>query len=631
MRVVRTIAPPKHEVSRRLAAVAGGREVPDLVLTDAQLLDVNTRQIYPDHEIWITAGRIARTCASGTAAKTFAGKDLSVYRCRGALLAPGLCDPHMHVESSKVTVHNYAEAALVNGTTTVFADDHEIANVLGVDGVRMMIKDGLEAPLNFYATVPSTVPATAPETETAGADLTPEKIGRLMDEYPEVVVGLGEAMNYPAILAGDARQHGILAEALRRGLAISGHVYGTDHVAAYAASGVGDTHEAIDGEIAMALARAGMWVFLRSGPPGTAWDSLPEAIKAMTEHGLDDRLFCLCTDDRSPNHLLQYGMDYAVFEAVSKGVDPIVAWTMGSLHPALRYGLAEELGSLGLSRQADIVLLEDAAEGFRSQGQAELPREAFRPRAVWLAGQQVVEDGQPTDWLRRRLDECRAKVKSYYPAAAFRTVNIPEKIPSLLPALAQAGRYRAHVLKILPPGILTGHEVLDAEIRAEDSMEDLLRRHGLAAVASVERHHGTGRVGHGLVSGFGINGGAVASSIAHDAHNVLVIGDNGADMQRATDQLRRQQGGICVVSRGELVAQVVLPIAGLMAEQTVAQSIEHMEQVASAMHSLGCAIGFMEFSLLALAVIPDLRVTDRGLVSVKETTEIIPLFEPVTA
>ncbi len=630
MSLVRTVAPPKYEVSRRLAAVASGREIPDLVLTNAQTMDVNIGKIVLDGEVWIAAGRIVRVCETGTAGRTFGKGKFSSYDCGNHLLAPGLCDPHIHVESSKVTVHNYAEAALLNGTTTVFADSHEIANVLGVEGIRMMIRDGMEAPLNFYATVPSTVPATAPETETAGADLTPERIGLLMDEFPEVIVALGEAMNYPAIMAGDERQHAILGEALRRGLAISGHVYGTENVAAYAASGVGDTHEAIDGEIAMALAKAGMWVFLRSGPPGTAWDSLPEAIKALTEHGFSDKLFCLCTDDRSPNHLLKYGMDYAVFDAVCKGLDPVTAWTLGSLHPAVRYGIEEELGSLGLSRQADIVLLEVVPEGFFSCGSAESSRQAFRPSSVWLAGQQVVEDGKPTAWLEKRLNECRANVRSHYPAAALKTVKLTKEISSLLPSVPQAGPYMANVLRIVPPGILTGHEVREVVIEQGERTEEFLQRYGLAAVASVERHHGTGRAGHGLVSGFGIQGGAVASSIAHDAHNILVIGDNEADMHRATEQIRSQQGGICVVSRCEPLAQVVLPIAGLMCEQTVEQTAGQMEEIASAMRTLGCSIGFMELSLLALAVVPELRVTDRGLVSVKGKTSLIPLFEAVS-
>ncbi len=630
MAKIRTLAPPKHTVTRSLAAVAGGREVPDAVLSNAQVLDVNARQVHAERELWVTAGRIARICRSGTATSAFGKGGPSVYDCQGALLAPGLCDPHMHVESSKVTVHNYAETALLNGTTTVFADSHEIANVLGIEGIRMMIADGMAAPLNFYATVPSTVPATAPETETAGADLTPEVIGLLMDEFPEVILALGEAMNYPAILAGDARQHGILAEALKRGLAISGHVYGRENVPPYAASGVGDTHEAIDGEIAADLVRAGMWVFLRSGPPGSAWDSLPEAIKAITQHGLSDRLFCLCTDDRSPNHLLSFGMDYAVFEAVSEGLDPLAAWTMGSLHPALRYGVEEELGSLGLSRQADIVLLDIQAGEFQARSRKDLSRASFRPVAVWLAGEQVVEEGQPTERLKRRLDRCRADVKTYYPSAAFQTVNIPEATPPLLPPMPKAGRYRVNVLRILPPGILTGHEALELEIEEGQPFEELLRHHDLTAIASLERHHKTGRVGHGVVKGFGIKEGAIASSIAHDAHNLLVIGDNEADMKRATEEVRRQQGGICVFSRGQLLAQVVLPVAGLMCTQSVAETAARMDTIAGAMRSLGCSISFMEFSLLALAVIPELRVTDRGLISTTQAPKIIPLFEPAS-
>ena len=272
--LTRFSVPPLHTVTRRLAAVASGREAPDLVIRGGRVLSTYTERLIDDREIWISEGRIAAVKPAGS----FAAKgSTKFYDANGGILAPGLVDPHIHIESSMMTACAYAEAALLNGTTTIFCDSHEIGNVCDTDGIEWMLEDARQAPLNIFLTLPSTIPATHAGLETCGGDLTPEKAGQLFDKWPEIL-GLGEKMDFVPVCMGDERSHGVIAAALERNRVVSGHIYGRDFVAAYAASGVTDTHEAIDRDIANDLLEAGVWVFLRGGPPTTPWHSLPEAV-----------------------------------------------------------------------------------------------------------------------------------------------------------------------------------------------------------------------------------------------------------------------------------------------------------------------------------------------------------------
>ncbi len=256
-------------MTRDLAAVAMGRLAPDLVITGARVLSTYTERIHPDREIWIRGGRIAATKPAGTFPRKRSSSETLRYDARGGIVAPGLVDPHLHIESSMMTACAYAEAALLNGTTTIFCDSHEIGNVCDVAGIEWMLADARKAPLSIYLTVPSTIPATSPKFETAGGDLTARKIGKIFDRWPEAVA-LGEKMDFVQVAEGDPRSHAILAEAIRRGRPISGHIYGREFVTAGAASGISDTHEAIDREISNDFLEAGVWVFLRGGNPKDA-------------------------------------------------------------------------------------------------------------------------------------------------------------------------------------------------------------------------------------------------------------------------------------------------------------------------------------------------------------------------
>ncbi|QQN66462.1 amidohydrolase family protein [Bradyrhizobium diazoefficiens] len=598
-RLSRFTVAPLHAMTRRLADVASARLAPNLVITAARVLSTYSERIHPGREVWITGGRIAAVKPAGTAKKVWS--DVPVYDAAGGIIAPGLVDPHIHIESSMVTACAYAEAALLNGTTTIFCDSHEIGNVMDVAGVEAMLEDAREAPLSIFLTVPSTVPATSAELETAGGDLTADKIAGLFDRWPEAV-GLGEKMDFVPVTMGDERSHAILAAALKRGRPVSGHVYGREFVAAYAASGVTDTHEAIDRDIADDLLDAGVWIFLRGGPPTTPWHSLPQAIRTITELGASHKRTAVCTDDRDADDLLLFGLDWVVREAVKAGMSPEQAWSMGSLHGATRFGMEGDIGGLGGGRRADLVLMDDN----------------LKPQSTWYGGELVVENRRITPLLDQALSQ-----RYQYPDAAYVTVKLPEKL-KLTPELP-AKACTVNAIKTALPGITLIHEKVAIE-PAKD-WPSLFARYGLCFVTVVERHGKTaGNVAYGLLKDFGLKRGAVASSVGHDSHNIIVAGTNEADMQVAIAAIKEQQGGVCVVADGKVRALVPLPIAGLLSDKRVTEVAEEVKVLKKEWAEAGCTIPYMGFNLIPLSVIPEIRLTDKGLVLVPQM-ELAPLFE----
>jgi adenine deaminase len=593
---------PLAAMTRRLADVASGRVAPDLVITGARVLSTYSDRVLGDREIWITGGRIAAVKPAGAFREETGRSSTRIYDAQGGILAPGLVDPHIHIESSMVTACAYAEAALLNGTTTIFCDSHEIGNVLDVAGIEMMLEDARLAPLSIFLTVPSTIPATSPALETAGGNLTAAKIGALFDRWPEAVA-LGEKMDFVQVTMGDERSHAILAAALQRGRPVSGHIYGREFVAAYAASGVTDTHEAIDRDIADDLIEAGVWLFLRGGPPTTPWHSLPQAIRAATELGASAKRICICTDDRDADDLLLFGLDWVAREAGKAGMSREQAWSMGSLHPATRFGMDGEIGGLGGGRRADIVLLDDG----------------LNVRNTWYGGELVVEDRRITSVLDEALSR-----RYQYPGEAYATVHI-QGTPRLVPDLPTE-RCVANTIRTALPGIVLFHERVTLEPRGD--WPSLLQEHDLCFVAVVERHGRSAgpNVARGLLKDFGLKRGAVASSVGHDSHNVIVAGTNEDDMQVALAAIRERQGGVCVVADGKVIAMVALPIAGLLSDKRVTEVAAETRALKEAWAEAGCTIPYMGFNLIPLSVIPEIRITDKGLVLVPEMT-IVPPFE----
>lgn len=595
--ITRFSVAPLATMTRKLADVASGRVSPDLVITGARVLSTYSERILPDREVWISGGRIAAVKPVGT----YRNGSAKLYDAKGGIIAPGLVDPHIHIESSMVTACAYAEAALLNGTTTIFCDSHEIGNVMDVAGVEAMLEDARHAPLSIFLTVPSTVPATSPELETAGGDLTPEKIAALFDKWPEAVA-LGEKMDFVPVTMGDERSHAILAAALSRGRPVSGHVYGREFVSAYAASGVTDTHEAIDRDIADDMLEAGIWLFLRGGPPTTPWHSLPEAIKTVTELGSSHKRIAVCTDDRDADDLLNFGLDWVVREARKAGMTPEQAWAMGSLHGATRFGMENEIGGMGGSRRADLVMLDDD----------------LKPVSTWYGGELVVDQKKITPLL----DETLSKPWRY-PEAAYHTVKLPKTV-KLTPELPTE-KVVANTIKTELPGIILGH--VKVELEAANDWQTHFERHDLCFVTVIERHgKSAGNVAYGLLSNFALKSGSVASSVGHDSHNIIIAGTNEADMQVALRAIEEHQGGACVVQDGKVTAIVPLPIAGLLSDKRVHEVAKEVQALKVEWEKAGCTIPYMGFNLIPLSVIPEIRITDMGLVTVPQM-EIVPLFE----
>jgi adenine deaminase len=599
MALTRFSVAPLWQQTQALAAVARGAAPADLVITGARMLSTYSERISTDKEIWLVGGRIAAIHPAGTYKKAPAPK--AVYDAKGGIIAPGLVDPHIHIESSMVTACAYAEAALLNGTTTIFCDSHEIGNVMDVAGVEAMLEDARLAPLSIFLTVPSTVPATSPELETAGGDLTPDKIGALFDKWPEAMA-LGEKMDFVPVAMGDPRSHAIIAESLKRNRPVSGHIYGRDFVAPYAASGVTDTHEAIDRDISNDFIDAGIWVFLRGGNPATPWNSIVEAIKPITEQGASHKRFAVCTDDRDADDLLTFGLDWVVREAIRLGMKPEQAWAMGSLHGATRFGLGDEIGGLGGGRRADLVLLGDD----------------MKPVSTWYGGELVVDQRKIMPVLEETLNQ-----RYRYPDAAYNTVHLPKGL-KLTPELPTAP-VTANAIGIELPGIVLPHRKV--AIEPANDWATILDKHNLSFVTVVERHgKSKGGIAHGLLQDFGLKNGAVGSSVGHDSHNILLAGTNEADMQLALDTIEAAKGGIVVVQDGKVTAFVGLPVAGLISDKRVHDVAAENRALKTAWEAAGCTIPYMGFNLIPLSVIPEIRITDKGLVKVPEMV-LQPLYD----
>ena len=595
--------PNLHDCTIHLSKVASNKIKPDLILNNARILSTYTDRILLNKEVWISKGRIACIKEFGEANKQFDKKDLNYYDINNNILAPGLIDPHMHIESSMMTGCAYSEAALLNGTTTIFCDSHEIGNVCDVEGIEWMLEDCRMAPISIFLTLPSTIPATNHFLETAGGNLTPKKTAYLYDKWPEIL-GLGEKMDFVSVCDGDERAHKIISETLKRNLPISGHVFGREFVAAYAASGITDTHEAEETLFTNDLLDAGLWIFLRGGNPLTPWNSLPKAIKAITELNASSKRVCVCTDDRDADDLFNFGLDWVVREAAELGLEKTNAWSMGSLHPAMRYNIDKDYGALGHSRRADIVMIDDN----------------LNVHNTWVGGELLVEDKKITSLLDKQLTNQRYR----YPSKAFKTVKLPKKI-DFIPNIPNKDSFKINIIKTQLPGIMTFQDVIKVEKKIFNWSE-ILKKHNLCHLCVIERHGVNGEFAHGFLKDFNLIEGAVASSVGHDAHNIIVAGLNKFDMKFAVELINEFQGGVVIVNDGKLISSIRLPIAGLLSDKKASEVAKENKIFKDSWIKAGCKLAYMGFNLLPLSVIPNFRITNKGLVEVN-TMKIVPLFE----
>lgn len=591
---------PWNEVAPRLIDVAMGRSAADTVIRNGRWVNVYSGEIIPQTDIAIAAGRFAYV---GPDASHALGENTEVIDAKDRYLVPGLCDAHMHVESGMVTVTEFARAVIPHGTTSMFIDPHEIANVLGLPGVKLMHDEAVDLPINVLVQMPSCVPS-APGLENAGADLGPEEVAEAMT-WPNII-GLGEMMNFPGVAASDGKMLAEIAATQAAGKTVGGHYASPDlglPFHGYVAGGPADDHEGTRVEDAISRVRQGMRAMLRLG---SAWYDVATQIKAVTEQGLDPRNFILCTDDCHSGTLVNDGhMNRVVRHAIAQGLAPVTAIQMATLNTAQHFGLERELGSIAPGRRADLILTSDLVE---------LPIETTIAR-----GQVLAKDGALTADIPR----------TEYPDTAKNTVNLGRPLSAEdfdIPAPSGVSEARTRVIGVIENQAPT--RALERLLKVEDGLVAMDRAGDVCQIALVERHRGTGGVTNGLVSGFGYSVDcAVASTVAHDSHHMIVVGTSKSDMALAANRLSDVGGGITVFSNGKQIALVELPIAGLMSEERAEIVAEKANQVMAAMADCGCALNnaYMQHSLLALVVIPDLRISDIGLIDVR-TFEPVDLF-----
>ena len=577
---------PLWECSQTLVKVATGAEKAQLVIQNAKLINVCTRESLENVDVAVSEGRIAMVGDC----KHCIGENTQVIDASGKYLAPAFMDGHIHVESSMLTVGEYAKAVVAHGTSGIFMDPHEICNVLGLDGVKYMLEDAKRTPLKAMLTTPSCVPAV-PGFEDTGASIGPKEVAQTMtwDEC----VGLGEMMNFPGILGADERTHAIVGETLKAGKIPTGHYSlpetGTG-LNGYIASGVRCCHESTREIDALEKMRLGMYAMLREG---SAWHDLKEVSKAITNREIDSRFACLISDDTHPNTLQSQGhLDHIVKRAIEEGVDPITAIQMVTINVAQCFQLDHDMGSITPSKCADMVLIDDL--------------HTCKVNEVFIDGELVAKNGKML----------KAFAPYSYPEKAKKSVHLFTVKTSDFNIDAKGKKDNAvvHVMEVIPARVGTYDRHL--QVPVQDDLLQAKPEEDILKVAVFERHHETGTVGRGFVKGFGIKNGALAQTVAHDAHNLLVVGSNDEDMAIAANALIECGGGLVAVQNGKILGKVPLPIAGLMSDEPLELMSEKVENLEKAWADMGCALPspFMTMALIPLACLPETRLTNRGLV-----------------
>jgi len=554
------------DLARRLA-VARGDEPADLVVRGGRVLSVFTRE-------WLET---TVAIADGYVAGLGDYRGAEEIDAAGRFVVPGFIDAHMHLESPKLLPDEFARLVLPLGTTAVVADPHELANVLGTDGVHWLLDFCAELPLDVYFMASSSVPAS--RFESPRRALNEGDLQGLLRRRR--VLGLAEMMNFPGVIAGDENE--LTKLGLTGATHVDGHAPGVvgKQLNAYAAAGIRSDHEALTVEEGRERLRAGMWVLIREASMAR---NLRALLPLVVEFGTSRIAFC--TDDKDPDDIA--GM---VRDAVAAGIGPEDALVLASLNPALWHGL-DHLGALAPGYQADALLLPEL--------------ESFRPELVLKRGRRVEEiaRSEVPEWIKH-------------------TVRIgPVGVDRF--RIDWRGGVKARVIGLVPDQVVTQSLLEEASVRDGEAVADPER--DLAKIAVVERHLGTGRIGLGFVHGFGLTRGALGSTVAHDAHNIVVVGMTDADMARVVERLAEVGGGIVAVDDGTVLAELPLPVGGLLSDLPLAEVVERSRACTEAAEELGCrgATPFLTMSFLALSVIPSLKITDQGLVDV-DRFELVPL------
>ncbi len=576
---------------RSLLPQARGDEKADLVLKNARILDVFQEEVRSD-DLAIADGIILGW-------GDYAGHqeiDLA-----GAYLTPAFIDPHLHVESSQVAAANLAREIIPRGVTTIVADPHEIANVAGIEGIKYLLSAGRKLPWNFYLMLPSCVPAT--DWEEAGAELDAESLQKLMQE--ENIFGLGEVMDFPGVIQGEEKLWSKLE--LASDSFIDGHapeVTG-EELNAYLLGGIKADHECTTAEEAREKVARGMYIMIREG---SVTKDLEELLPVVKEGNVSRFMFA--TDDRQPEDILNQGhLDYAVKLAISQGMKPERAYRMATLNPAQALGL-DELGAISPGKRADLLVLSDL--------------ESVDPTYVIKDGEILVRNNKVRESFTASLDAVTKKdkeINSKIKERIFNSVSCGEIEESDF-VIPEGQKFR--VMELKEDQVLTGSTHL--KVKENESFSRKIKKENISRLAAVERHKATGKVGLGLVKGFNMKEGALATSISHDSHNIMVLGQNINDMKTAVEELISSQGGMVAVNNGQLIAGLSLSIAGLMSNDSLKTAAKKLRKLRKAAENLGIdhPEPFMQLSFLSLPVIPDLKLTVNGLFDVRKF-ELVPL------
>jgi len=557
------------------------RKVEADLLLHGTLVNVYTGNISESY-IGIKNGRIIYV--GGKPIRTVKNLDVD-----SKFILPAYIDGHVHIESSLVTPSQFALAVIPRGTCCVVADPHEIANVCGVEGIKFMIEDSSRTPLRIYFMIPSCVPATS--LETSGAKIGLKEIEEL--KKLKQILGLGEVMNFPGVIKGEEEVIAKIKTCV--GMVIDGHAPGLrgEELCKYIAAGIRSDHESVTAEEAMEKLSLGMWVMIREGSTAK---NLSELARIVSK-GSPERVM-LVTDDQHADDLLTEGhLDHVLRRAVEEGIDAVDAVRMVTVKPAEYFGL-RHLGGISPGKHADIVVVDDL--------------ESFKSEIVFIDGKIVAKKGKYLGSIGEVI------VKK----AVEKTVHVGELCPENFKILYRGSEERREVetriIEVMPDQIVTGELICRLPVEKGEVLPDLEK--DIVKVCVVERHHMTGRIGKGFVKGFGLKMGALASTVAHDSHNIVSIGVSSSEICRAVNRLREINGGLVAVSGGNIKNELPLSIAGLMSGEEVGFVAEKMEQLNKSAFELGCHLRnpFMTLSFLALPVIPKLKITDYGLVDVEK-------------
>ncbi len=565
------------DILRRKILVASGKKKCELVFRNAKIVDVLSHEII-EGSIGVDNGMVVGI-------GLYEG-DVEID-VKGKYLMPGLIDSHVHIESSLAPPDGFARAVIPHGTTTVIADPHEIANVKGSEGIKFMIRSAKKVPMNIYFMIPSCVPATS--FEHSGAVLDAAAIDSLMDD--ENVLGLGELMDYPSVVAADDKIMDKILTASGRDKLIDGHgpMLEGKSLNAYAAAGVRTDHESSTVDEMRERLRAGMYILMREG---SAAHDLKALLAGVTEGNSRRCLFC--TDDRQPEDILDSGhIDNHLRIAVEKGIDPITAVQMATINAAECYRL-NNIGAVAIGYEADFVIFDDLQN--------------FKIREVYYKGNLVAKEGKAV------FESACEDISAVSGKLNVKPFGIERFKLELKSDIARVMRLKAHSL-------LT-EKVQRKIFRDKDGNYEQYPDLDIIKLAVIERHDATGNTGLGLVENFKLQNGAIATTIAHDSHNIIVIGDNDADMYECVNELIKIGGGITMCSKGRILGTLPLPIAGLMSDKplrSINEKLKEMNETAYKVLGVNKNLDpFMTLAFLALPVIPELKLTDVGLFDVAE-------------